>query len=95
MSAAAGAGAAAAVAAMIQATRAMGVIVKVEPAEFLGVLGRQQGLLVVHSSGGVFHTWHYYLTSYKGLAFYSVSREALELPKDIELIESKSIWVPG
>lgn len=89
------AAAAAAAAAMIQATRAMGVIVRVESVEFLRVLTRQTGLLVVHASGGYFRTKHYYLTSYKGLAFYTVSPDPLPMPPDIERIESSGIWVPG
>jgi hypothetical protein len=78
-----------------QAIKASGVIVCVEPDEFLGILQRQPGLLVVHATGGVFWTNYQYLTSYKGLAFFTKTTEPLELPPGIELVQAKAIWVPG
>ncbi len=69
-----------AVAAMIQAVKASGVIVRVDPEAFLEVLQRQPGALVVHATGGVFRTNDQYLTSYKGLAFFTKAPETLELP---------------
>jgi hypothetical protein len=92
--AAAGAGAAAA-AAIAQAIKASGVLVRVEPAEFLQILYRQKEPLVVHAVGGFFRTSYQYLTSYKGLAFYSKSREPLDLPSGCELVTAGSIWIPG
>src|SRR4051794_16896188 len=57
------------VAAMIQAVKASGTIVRVVPQEFERLLHRQKEPLVVHALGGVFTTKHLYLMSYKGLAF--------------------------
>jgi hypothetical protein len=94
MSAGATAGAAAAGAAIAQAIKASGVIVNVEPDEFLGILRRQQGLLVVHATGGFFSTSHKYLTGYKGLAFFTNSSAQLDLPSGTELVQAKSIWMP-
>ena len=53
------------------------------------------GALVVHATGGIFSTSYRYLTSYKGLAFYTKAREPLELPTSTELVQAKAIWVPG
>jgi hypothetical protein len=53
------------------AIRASGVIVRVEPDEFVGIVKWQPGGLVVHATGGFFSTDYRYLTSYKGLAFYT------------------------
>jgi hypothetical protein len=53
MSAGASAGAAAAIA---KAIKASGVIVRVQPEDFLGILQRQQGPLAVHGTGGFFST---------------------------------------
>jgi hypothetical protein len=89
------AGALAAAAAVTQAIKASGVIVCVEPDEFLGILQRQPGLLVVHATGGFFSTNYRYLTSYKGLAFYAKTSSPLDLPPGIELVQAKAIWVPG
>ena len=90
-----GAGAAAGAAATIAAIKASGVIVRVEPDEFVGLLKRQSGLLVVHATGGFFRTDYRYLTSYKGLAFYTKAGAPLDLPPGTELVQAKAIWVPG
>jgi pimeloyl-ACP methyl ester carboxylesterase len=65
---------------VIAAIKASGVIVIVEPEEFVGILKRQPGALVVHATGGFFSTSYRYLTSYKGLAFYTEARAPLDLP---------------
>ena len=88
-------GAAAAAAAIAQAIRASGAIVRVEPVDFLSILDRQKNALVVHATGGFFSTNYQYLTSYKGLAFFTTSPEALSLPADVELVLAKAIWIPG
>jgi hypothetical protein len=89
------AGGTAAAAAAIVAIKASGVIVRVEPDEFVGILKRQPGALVVHATGGFFSTNYRYLTSYKGLAFYTKARAPLDLPPGTELVQARSIWVPG
>jgi hypothetical protein len=87
---------AAAAAAIAQAIKASGVIVQVEPDDFLNILNRQKaGALVVHALGGFFSTNYRYLTSYKGLAFFTKASEPLELPAGTELIQAKAIWVPA
>jgi hypothetical protein len=91
----AGAGAAAAAAAIAQAIKASGVIVQVAAEDFLLIVGRQQGPLVVHAVGGFFSTNYQYLTSYKGLAFFTKSPEPLALPSGCEVVQAKKIWIPG
>ena len=91
MSAGAAAGAAAAIA---QAIKASGVIVKVEPDEFARILERQPNGLVVTATGGLIRTNYQYLTSYKGLAFFTKSPDPLNLPSGTELIQAQGIWVP-
>ena len=88
----AAAGAAAAVA---QAIKASGVIVRVEAEDFLGILKRQPGALVVHATGGFFSTNYQYLTSYKGLAFFTKASAPLNLPPGTELVQAKKFWMPG
>jgi hypothetical protein len=89
------AGAAAEAAAVAQAVKASGVLVRLEPQEFLRVLQRQQAPLVVHATGGFFRTHYKYLTGYKGLAFFTKSPAPLPLPQGSELVLARSIWVPG
>ena len=90
--AAAGAAAAAAIA---QAIKASGAIVNVEPEDFLSSVQRQKEPLVVHATGGFFSTNYQYLTSYKGLAFYTKSANPLDLPGGSEVVLAKKIWIPG
>ena len=95
MSAGASAGAAAAAAAVAQAIKASGAIVSVEPEDFLRILRRQKEPLVVHATGGFFSTNYLYLSSYKGLAFFTKSPAPLSLPGDCEVVQAQKIWIPG
>ena len=93
--AAAGGAAAAAAAAIAQAIKASGAIVKVKPEEFLKIVSRTENPLVVTAEGGLFGVNYQYLTSYKGLAFFTKSPDPLNLPSDVEVIVSGKIWIPG
>jgi hypothetical protein len=85
----------AAAAAIAQAIRASGVLVKLTPEEFSKVLNRVKDPLVVVAEGGVFNTNYQYLVSYKGLAFFTKAPEPLMLPAGTELLTAESIWIPG
>ena len=85
----------AAVAAMIQAIKASGVVVRMDPAEFRKILFRAPDPLVVSYQGGIFNKNYQYLTSYKGLAFFTKSPEPLAMPAGVELITAKDLWMPG
>jgi hypothetical protein len=79
--------------AALQAIKASGVLVEVEPTVFLSLAGKADEPLVVVAYGGVFRKRYQYLTSYKGLAFYTTSPTALPLSR-AELIAAKSIRIP-
>ena len=87
--------AAAHAAAIAQAIKASGVLVRLEPTEFLKILGRQDEPLVVLAHGGFFRSSWQYLTSYKGLAFFTKSAEQLLLPGRAQIVAAASIWIPG
>ena len=91
----AAAGAAAAAAAIANAIKASGVIVRVSPGDFANILRRVENPLIVYTQGGFFTTRHQYLTSYKGLAFYTKSREQIDLPGSAEVITAQGMWMPG
>jgi hypothetical protein len=82
-------------AAMVNALRASGVIVRVRPEDFLAILRRVEEPLVVASQGGVLRKRYQYLTSYKGLAFYAQSPTPLMLPRTVETVLAEKIWIPG
>ena len=90
-----GAEGAAAAAAIANAIKASGAIVRVEPQDFLVILSRSQTPLVVMAPGGLFQGKFNYITSYKGLAFFAKSSEPLMLGGNVEVIMAGKIWVPG
>ncbi|MDX6384977.1 MAG: hypothetical protein QOK48_2550 [Blastocatellia bacterium] len=89
MSAAAGA------AAIANAIKASGVVVRVEPEDFAKILGRIEKPLVIYSKGGWFSTKHQYLVSYKGFAFYTKTSSEIFFPSSVEVINTRSIWIPS
>ncbi len=82
-------------AAIVNAIKASGVLINVEFTEFYKILERNSQGLVVYTVGGVFSKNHQYLTSYKGLTFYTKSPEPLMLPSKCEIVHAKRIWIPG
>lgn len=86
----------AAAAAIAQATKASGVIVHLEPEEFQRVLYRTENavVVIVPASGKMFSKKHQYLTSYRGLAFYTQTEARLHMPGGAEVVAAKKIWVP-
>ncbi len=86
---------AAAAAAIAQAIKASGAIVRVEPNDFMLVLSRNKNPLVVSAQGGILRTNYQYLTAYKGLVFFTKSPAPLLLPSEVELIAARKIWIPS
>jgi len=84
-----------AAAAIVQAIKASGAIVHVEPPEFAAILNKVDNPLVVFSESRFISTSYHYLTAYKGLLFYTKSPTALPLRPSAELIQAKKIWIPG
>ena len=81
-------------AAIANAIKATGVVVRLEPREWLSILKRTESPLVVIAEGGMFKTKYQYLTSYRGLAFFTKSPTALVLPGRVEVITAKSMSIP-
>ena len=77
-----------------RAMKASGVIVRVQPADFLTILSRSETPLIVVSKGGIFKAHHQYITSYKGIAFFTKSTDAFELPRRAEVVVAEKIWIP-
>ena len=87
-----GGGAAAAIA---NAIKASGSIVRVEPQMFAELLRKVERPLIVYARGGLFSGKHQYLTSYKGLTFFAKSGQQIDLPRGVEVIVAKKIWMPS
>jgi hypothetical protein len=90
-----GGGAAAAAAAIANAIKASGAIVRLEPADFQTMVSRNEKPLVVMSVSTFFKTSYNYLTSYRGLIFFTKSGEPLLLKSTAELVKAKKIWIPS
>jgi hypothetical protein len=91
-----GAEGAAVIAAMIaEAVKASGTVVRIEPDEFMKILGRIEKPLVIYAEGGLISTNHQYMVSYKGFAFYTKADEEIQLPNGVEVVVADKIWIPG
>ncbi|HVF86871.1 MAG TPA: hypothetical protein VM866_04745 [Pyrinomonadaceae bacterium] len=88
---AAAAGAAAAIA---NAIKASGVVVRVNSIDFQTILRKSEKPLVIYAEGGFFSTYYQYLTSYKGFAFVTKAGEPIMLPVGVEIIKAGKIWLP-
>ena len=87
---------AAAAAAIAQATKASGAIVNMKPNDFMQIVNRADEPVVVMATSKIFGKISYkYITSYKGLAFYTKSPSQLSLGIGAQLVSAKSIWIPG
>ena len=78
-----------------RAIKAFGVLIRVDPGEFLRVLKKDEEPLVVIAPAGFLQRGFRYLTAYKGLAFYTKSADPLPLPPRAEVVEARSISIPG
>jgi hypothetical protein len=87
--------AAGAAAAIAQAIKASGTLVKMQPVEFHKLLDRQRDALVVVAEAGMFGNKHAYLMAYKGLTFYTESRQPLQIGGSVEVIQAEKIWMPS
>jgi hypothetical protein len=81
-------------AAVANAIKASGVVVRLDPPEWVKIIKRGDNPLIVISRGGMFRRKYQYLTTYRGLAFYTTSEHPIMLPGRVELINAKSISVP-
>lgn len=81
-------------AAQVNALKAIGTVIKLAPPDFAKILRRTQRPLVVHAVGGVWSTKYLYLTSYRGLAFFTKASKPIPLPPDAEIILAEEISLP-
>jgi thiamine pyrophosphate-dependent acetolactate synthase large subunit-like protein len=81
-------------AAIANAIKSSGVVVKLEPRDFMEIVNRAENPLIVVGQGGVFKKHLQYLTSYKGLAFFTTSPTPLMFPSRLEIVRAKTISVP-
>jgi len=88
-------GSAAHAAAVARAIKASGACVRLTPEDFGRLLSRAGDVVVIHATGWAFGTQHRYLFGYKGLVFFTRSREPVFVPSGVEVLEADRIWIPG
>ncbi len=94
MSGAAASGAAAQ-AAIQQAIKASGTLVKIEANDFSRLISKLDDALVIENVGkGLFNEFYRYCVSYKGFVFYCRTSQAISIPSRLEKINVKRIWLP-
>jgi uncharacterized UPF0146 family protein len=69
------------------------VVARLNSKAFLTIVSRVQAPLIVMKEAGLTRRKYKYLTSYKGVLFYTWARERLELPKDADIVVADSM--PG
>ena len=77
---------AAAAAAIAQAIKASGVIVRVSQEDFENILNKSDKPLVICATGGFISTNYQYMTSYKGFAFFTKCPAPLMFSPKVETI---------
>jgi len=90
-----GGAAAARAAAIAQAIKASGAIIRVNPEAFFTILNKSERPLIVIARGGLIRANYQYLTAYKGLIFFTKSPSELMLPGSAEVIFADRIWIPS
>lgn len=84
----------AAAVAAANATKASGPIAEVSAGDFMTVLNHAVSPMVLVAEAGVFRKRYRYLMCYKGVAFYTQSKEPLILPNRTELIRLGKLSIP-
>lgn len=88
-------GGAAAAAAIAQAIKASGAIVRMEPNDFMQIVGRADEAIVVMATSKIFgRTTYKYITSFRGLTFFTKSSSRLSFGSGALMVSAKNIWVP-
>jgi len=87
--------AAVAAAVIAQAIKASGAIISLEPNDFFTVVSRVEKPAVVLATSGFRKKTYQYLTGYKGLIFYTKTKEPLQLSSSAEVIVARKIWIPS
>ena len=64
---------------------------KITASAFLTILRRMSSPLVVVAETGLVKSKFKYLTSYKGLSFYTESSQPIDLPGDAEIVKADNL----
>lgn len=88
-------GGTAAAAAIANAIKASGAIVRLREEDFIKVISRSDKPVIIVSRGGFMKKDFDYLTAYKGFIFFVRTKNEINLPGDSEIISAQQIWIPS
>lgn len=88
-------GGAAVAAAIANAIKASGAIVRLKEEDFIKVISRADNPIIIISRGGFMKKDFDYLTAYKGFIFYVRAKNEMNLPGNSEIISAQQIWIPS
>ena len=71
-----------------------GIVISVETDEFMRLMKQAGNALIIHQQPSWWQTYNRYLMSYRGMAFYTRSKEELSISKYAEVIAAKNFYVP-
>jgi hypothetical protein len=87
-------GGTAAAAAIANAIKASGAIIRLKEEDFIKIISRSEKPLIIFSRGGFMKKDFDYLTAYKGFIFYVRTKGEMNLPGDCEIVSAEQIWIP-
>lgn len=70
------------------------IIVTVENDEFMRLVKQANDPMIIHQIPGWFSGQNRYLLTYRGVTFYTRSKEELSISKNAEVITAKYFYVP-
>ncbi len=74
--------------------KATGAIIHIESWDFTQLLLKTEQPVVIKAKAGLLRNYYQYMTTYKGFIVFTRSRQELDLPANVELINAKEIWLP-
>jgi len=77
----------------VDTLRAMGMIVLVEPTEFVAIVAKMDRPMVILAEGALSMTFRY-VTVYKEMIFFSKGDSPVTFVNEVELIRARKIWLP-
>ena len=71
------------------------VVISVETDEFMRLLKEAGNPVVIHQPSKWWQPYNRYLLTYRGMTFYTRTKEELVISKYADTVQAKSFYVPG
>lgn len=71
-----------------------GIVISVENDEFMRLMKQANDVIVIHQKPTWWQSYNRYLMSYRGMTFYTRSKEELVISKYSEVVTAKHFYAP-